>query len=139
MSISHRIPTDPDTGIPDLVKNLADDSKRLLGDEVRLAKLEMRESVKQAGKGGLWLGLAFGIGVVALVALTILLAALIGRIANHNYWVGALVTGVVELVLAIVLFRKGARAMAEPSYTLEQTRAEAKQTATWVKREVRAG
>lgn len=137
MSISHRVQTDPDSGIPDLIRNLADDSKRLLGDEVRLAKLEMHESVKQAGKGGLWLGIAFGIGVVALVAFTILLSALIGRMANGNYWVGALVTGVLELVVAVVLFKKGAHTLAQPSYTLAQTRAEAKQTATWVKQEAR--
>lgn len=137
MSISHRVPTDPDSGIPDLIRNLADDSKRLLGDEVRLAKLEMQEGMKKAAKGGVWLGIAFGIGVVALVAFTVLLSALIGRLVNGNYWVGALVTGVLELAAAVVLFKKGAKELAEPSYTLAQTRAEAKQTATWVKQEAR--
>ena len=44
----------------------------------------------------------FGIGVVMLVALTIFLATLIGRIAAGHMWVGALVTGVGEAV-AVVL------------------------------------
>ena len=33
--------------------------------------------------------MAFGIAVIALVALTITFVALIGRLADGNYWVGA--------------------------------------------------
>ena len=138
MTISHRIPTDPDAGIPDLIRNLADDSKRLMSDEMRLAKLEMRESAKQAGKGGLWLGLAFGVGFVTLVAFTILFSALIGRVVNGHYWIGALITGLLELGLAFYFFKRGAREVAEPSYSLEATRTEAGKTVRWVKQEIRA-
>src|SRR3712207_9114254 len=79
-------------GIPDLIRDLADDSKRLLVDEVQLAKLETKESVRRASKGALWMALAFGIGVVTLVAATLLLVTLIGRLARGHMWVGALVT-----------------------------------------------
>jgi uncharacterized membrane protein YqjE len=123
---AQRMPVDPDAGIPDLIHRLGDDSKRLMSDEVRLAKLEMRDSVARAGKGVLWLGVAFGIGVVALVALTLLLSTLIGRVASGHMWVGALVTGILELGLALVLIKKGLAAFAAPSYTLEQTRASLK-------------
>src|SRR3954463_13076101 len=91
---------DPNVGIPDLVRRLADDGKRLVADEIRLAKVETKDNVKQAGRGGVRLGVAFGIGVVALVAMTLLMATLIGRLVNGHMWVGAIVTGVVELVLA---------------------------------------
>ena len=137
MSISHRVPADPDAGIPDLIRNLADDSKRLVSDEMRLAKLEMSDSLHRAGRGGMWLGLAFGVGFVAMVAFTVLLSALIGRIANGNYWVGAIVTGLLELVVAVVLFRKGLGQVKEPSYTLEETRREAGKTVRWAKTEIR--
>jgi hypothetical protein len=120
---AQRMPIDPDVGIPDLIHRLGDDSKRLLGDEVRLAKLEMKENVTRAGKGVLWLGVAFGIGIVAMVAATLLIATLIGRLSAGHMWVGALVTGVLEIVLAIVMIKKGIGSFAEPSYTLEQTRA----------------
>jgi uncharacterized membrane protein YqjE len=123
---AQRMPVDPDTGIPDLIHRLGDDSKRLMSDEVRLAKLEMKDNVARAGKGVLWLGISFGIGVVALVALTLLLSTLIGRLASGHMWVGALVTGILELVLAMVLIKKGLAAFAAPSYTLEQTRASLK-------------
>ena len=114
---------DPDAGIPDLVRRLADDGKRLVSDEIRLAKIETRENVKNAGRGGIRLALAFGIGVVAMVGMTLLMVTLIGRLANGHMWVGAIVTGIVELILAVVLIKKGVGAFAEPSYTLEDTRA----------------
>jgi hypothetical protein len=120
---AQRIPVDPDTGIPDLIHRLGDDSKRLMTDEVRLAKLETKDSLTRAGKGVLWVAVAFGIGTVAMVALTLLLATLIGRLAAGHMWVGALVTGILEVVVAAVLVKKGLAAAAEPSYTLEQTRA----------------
>jgi hypothetical protein len=123
---AQRMPVDPDAGIPDLIHRLGDDSKRLMADEVRLAKLEMKDNVARAGKGALWMGVAFGIGVVALVALTLVLSTLIGRLASGHMWVGALITGIVEIVVAMMLIKKGLAAFAEPSYTLEQTRASLK-------------
>jgi hypothetical protein len=123
---AQRMPVDPDAGIPDLIHRLGDDSKRLMSDEVRLAKLEMKDNVARAGKGALWMGVAFGIGVVALVALTLVLSTLIGRLASGHMWVGALITGVVEIAVAMVLIKKGLAAFGEPSYTLEQTRASLK-------------
>jgi uncharacterized membrane protein YqjE len=126
------VPVDPDVGIPDLIRRLTDDSKRLASDEVRLAKLELNESVRTGARGTLWLSLAFGVGVVALVALTIGLAAIIGRIANFNYWVGALVVGVVELALAYVLVKRGMKQFSKPSYTFEQTRESLKDTTAFV-------
>ena len=117
-----RMPVDPDAGVPDLISRLGDDSKRLVMDEVQLAKLEVRESLSRAGRGALRLGIAFGVGVVALVAFTLLLATLIGRAASGHMWIGALITGVVELGIAAWLIKRGRAAFTEPSYTLEQTR-----------------
>jgi uncharacterized membrane protein YqjE len=123
---------DPDAGIPDLVRRLTDDSKRLVTDEVRLAKLEISENLHAGARGALWLTLAFGIGVVGLVGLTIFLATLIGRTVSGHMWIGAIVTGVVELGVAAFLIKKGIGAFAKPSYTLEQTRESLKDTTTWV-------
>ena len=129
----NRMPVDPDTGIPDLIHRLGDDSKRLMADEVRLAKLEVKDSLTRGGKGAMWLGVAFGIGVVAMVFLTLLLVTLIGRLASGHMWVGAMVTAVVELVLAVVLIKKGLSAFKAPHYTLQQTRESLKDTQTWVR------
>jgi hypothetical protein len=118
-----RMPVDPDTGIPDLISRLGDDSKRLLADEVRLAKLETKDNLKQGAKGVMWLAIAFAVGVVTTVAFTIFVATLVGRLVAGHMWLGALVAAVIDLVVGAVMIKKGIAAYAEPSYTLEQTRA----------------
>jgi len=123
---------DPNIGIPDLIHRLTDDSKRLVGDEFRLAKLEMSENVHAGARGALWLTLAFGAAVVGLVALTLFGATAIGRIANGHMWVGAVIVGVLELGAASVLIKRGIGAFGRPSYSLEETRESLKDTTTWV-------
>ncbi len=62
---------DPEAGIPDLIRRLTEDSKRLARDEVRLAKMELAESIHSVSRGTLWVALAFVAGVVAAAALTV--------------------------------------------------------------------
>lgn len=123
---------DPDVGIPDLIRRLTDDSKRLATDEVRLAKLELGENIHTGARGALRLAVAFGAGVVGAVALTIALAAGIGRAIGYNYWLGALVTGVLELGLAFFLIRKGLGNFSKAPASLPETRESLKDTTTWV-------
>ena len=134
MSAPHTTQTriDPDVGIPDLFHRLRDDTKRLVSDEVRLAKLEMSESVHAGMRGALWLALAFGVGIVAMVGLTIFLVAAIGGLASGHMWIGAIVTGVLELGLAALLVKKGIGSFAKPSYSMEETRHSLKDTSAWV-------
>ena len=120
--MAQRVPLDFDPGFAPLIKQLTDDSKRLLGDEVRLAKLETIENFHRAAKGTLWMGAALGVSIVALVAATLLLATLIGRVANGNYWVGALVTAVVELIAGYWLLTKGLKQYKQAPYSLPETR-----------------
>lgn len=125
------IVTDLDVGIPDLVRRLGEDSKRLVTDEVQLAKLETSQSVHRAMRGTLWLTLAFGAAVVMLVALTILLVTLLGRLDRGHMWFGAIVTGVAELALGAWLVKRGLTSYRAPSYSLEQTRGSLADTARW--------
>ena len=126
------ITTDPDTGIPDLIRRLTQDSKRLVSDEVRLGRIEAKDSLRRAARGVLWMALAFGVAVVMFVALTLFIATLIGRLANGHMWLGALVTGVIELGVGGYLVRRGISVMAEPSYSLEASRDALADTAHWV-------
>ena len=132
---AHAVHIDPDTKVTDLVGQLAQDSKRLVGDEILLAKLEVKESVRTGARGILWLSMAFGIAVIALVALTIALVSLIGRLADGNYWVGALVIGLLELGVGALLMLRGVRRFGEPSYTLGESREELRETVAWVAKE----
>jgi uncharacterized membrane protein YqjE len=114
--------TDPDAGIPDLIRRLTGDGKRLISDEVRLAKLEMSDSVHRAGKGATWLGVAFGVAGVMWVAVNVFMITFIAALANDHIWVGALLFGVVQLAIGAILVKRGMRMLARPSYTLEETR-----------------
>ena len=132
MQREQRPPIDPEVGIPDLIRRLTDDSKRLASDEVRLAKLELGENIRTGARGTLWLALSFGVGVVAMSAGTLFLASLIGRLAAGHMWVGALATGVIELGIALFLIKRGIGDFKKPSYTLAETRESLKDTRAWV-------
>lgn len=127
---------DPDARITDLIGRLGDDSKRLLRDEVRLAKMEAGESVHTATRGVAWMAIALGVAILALVALTILGIVLI-RHFTGRLWIGALVTGVVEIIVGAVLLKLGVGTLGEQDYTLGEARGELRQTARWAADEAR--
>lgn len=120
--MAQHAPLDFDPGFAPLIKQLTDDSKRLLGDEVRLAKLETIENLHSAARAGLWLGAALGVAIVALVAGTLLMATIIGRLVEGHYWVGALVTAAVELLAGYWLLMKGLTQYEQAPYSLPDTR-----------------
>lgn len=121
-TVAQRVPVDPDIGLDDLVRQLADDSKRLVSDEVRLAKLETGESIRTAGRGAVWLGLAFGAAIVALVAFTLFFATLFGRLANGHYWVGAVLVAALEIAGGLWLVKRGVADLAQAPYSFPETR-----------------
>jgi uncharacterized membrane protein YqjE len=123
---------DPDLGIPDLIRRLTQDSKRLVADEVRLAKIDATDSLHRATRGVLWMALGFGVAVVMFVALTLFLVTLIGRVANGHMWIGSLVTGALEIGIGAWLVKRGISSMATPSYSLEASRNALADTANWV-------
>ena len=123
--------SDTDAGVVDLIRRLTDDSKRLAGNEVRLAKLEMAEHVRKGGRGAMELGIAFGAAVVAATALTVCIVALIAS-ATGRLWIGALVTGAVELLVGFLLARRGTQVLSHTSYSLPETRESLAETEQWV-------
>ena len=126
------VPSDPDLGIPDLIRRLTQDSKRLVADEVRLAKIDATDSLHRATRGVLWMALAFGAAVVMFVAVTLFFATLIGRVANGHMWIGSLVTGALEIGVGAWLVKRGISSMVTPSYSLEASRNALADTANWV-------
>ena len=131
MVATERMPVDPRTGIPELITRLGDDSKRLVNNEIRLAKLEMHEHIKQSSKDFMWLAIAFGLAVVAMMALTMFVITLIGRVSSGHMWVGAIIVGVIELGIGYVSIKRGVRAFEDESYSLPMTRESLKDTQVW--------
>jgi hypothetical protein len=137
VTVHPSVQIDPETGIPDLIRRLADDSKRLASDEVRLAKLEMHQNVRAAVRGSTELAIGLGFGIVAAVALTVLLVMLISAALNHHYWAGALIVGAAELVAGMLCLRRGRAVVAKPSSTLAASRESLKDTAAWARHPAR--
>jgi hypothetical protein len=128
---TERMPVDPNAGIPELIARLGDDSKRLVNNEIRLAKLEMHDHIKKSSKDFMWLAIAFGLGVVAMMAFTMFVITLLGRVLNGHMWVGALIVGVIELGVGYVLIKRGVHAFEDESYSLPMTRESLKDTQVW--------
>jgi uncharacterized membrane protein YqjE len=85
----------------DLFKQLSEQTSTLVRQEVELAKLELTEKGKQAGVGA---GILGGAGLVAVLGIAALTAALIGGLTEAmDVWVAALIVGVVYIALAGVL------------------------------------
>jgi uncharacterized membrane protein YqjE len=133
--VATRTRVDPDATVGDLVGRLKDDSRRLVRDEVRLAKMEIADSVKTAGRGALWVGIAFGTTVLAMVALAVLMATGFGRLFGA-LWAGTLVAAALLIVGGGLLAFGGIRILSDQPYTLEETRAEIGNNRTWLKKEM---
>ncbi|GII57454.1 membrane protein [Planotetraspora thailandica] len=89
----------PSTG--ELVRRLSEDVSRLVRGEMRLAKLEMTQKGKRAGRGA---GLFGGAGAMAFYGGAALVAAAILALALVlPGWASALIIGVLLLIVAAVL------------------------------------
>lgn len=130
-----RARVDPDTTVGELIGRLADDSRRLARDEVRLAKMEIADSVHTAGRGALWLGIGFGALVISFVALAVFLATGISRLLGGALWAGTLLTAGLLLALGGLLIFGGLRTLKAQDYTLDETREELRSTTQWLSRE----
>lgn len=88
-------------GFSQVIGSLFENIKRLLRDEVELAKAEVGRKVSEAGKSVIWLvagGVAAFVGVLAVVA-----ALILGLALFMPAWVAALIVGVVILCVAAII------------------------------------
>lgn len=85
----------------DLVKQASEQLTRLVRDEIRLARVELREKGRHAGAG---IGLFSAAGMVTMYAIAALLAAgILGLSAAVPAWLAALLVGAALLLLAGVM------------------------------------
>ena len=118
--------------IPELVKQLADQTSTLVRQEVDLAKAEVSQKGTQFGKGAGLLGGAAVIGLLGAGAITAFLIMLLdGALPN---WLSALIVGVVFVAIAGLLALQGRnriRAAAPP--VPQQTVETVKEDVEWAK------
>jgi uncharacterized membrane protein YqjE len=123
--------------IGELVKDLATETSTLVRQEIDLAKAEMTERGKQAGKGAGILGAAALVGLLAAGALTAcLIAALDLAMAT---WLAALVVTVVFGAIAAALAMTGRKQIQEAAPPVpEQAIDSVKEDVQWAKTRTRS-
>jgi MFS family permease len=123
--------------IGELVKDLSAETSALIRQEMALAKAELSEKGKEAGKGA---GLFGGAGVVGLLAGGALTAAIIALLDKAmDTWLAALIVAVVYGAIAAVLALRGKQELQQAAPPVpEQTVDSVKEDVAWAKTRARS-
>lgn len=141
MSVSYE-PPEPERGpkeeqsVGQLLRELSEETSTLVRQEVQLAKVELTEKAKQAGKGAGLLAAAAVMGLALLGALTAFLIAVIALVVP--VWLSALVVTVLYGVVAGVLALAGKKALQQVSPKPEQTVDTLKEDVQWAKTQAKS-
>jgi Putative Actinobacterial Holin-X, holin superfamily III len=115
----------------DLLKQLAQETSTLVRQEVELAKAEVSEKGRQAGKGAGMFGAAGILGLLALGALTA--AAILALDLVVAGWLAALIVATVEGATAGLLALAGKARVQEATPPAPQTVETVKEDIEWAK------
>jgi uncharacterized membrane protein YqjE len=126
-----------DRSLGELLKQLSEQTTRLVHQELELAKAELQPKGKQAGLGA---GLFGGAGALGLAALGALTACFILALnAALPAWLAALLVAVVYGIVALVLVKQGqARIKRATPPVPEQTIETVKEDVEWAKTQMRS-
>jgi hypothetical protein len=121
----------------ELVKQLSEQTRELVAQELALAKLELTKKAKRAGIGGGMFGAAGVLAVYAVGALTAcLILALSLAVAG---WLAALIVAVVYAAVAGVLVLSGKRQLQAATPPVpEETVDSVKEDVRWTKQRAKA-
>jgi hypothetical protein len=126
-----------DHSIAELVKDLATETSTLVRQEIDLAKAEMTDRGKRAGKG---VGMLAAGAVVAVLAFGALTAGLIAALdLAMPTWLAALIVTVVYGAIAAVLVQIGRKQVQEAAPPVpEETIESVKEDVQWAKTRTRS-
>jgi uncharacterized membrane protein YqjE len=122
----------------DLLKELSDHTTTLVKQEIDLAKAELSDKGKKAGKGAGMFGGAGLFGVFSFAALTTCIIAALE--SPLNLWLAALIVAVVYAVIAGVLALQGRNKIQEAGPPVpEQATESMKEDVQWAKTRAQSG
>jgi uncharacterized membrane protein YqjE len=124
--------------IGDLLNQLSEQIATLVRQELYLARAEMEQKARRAGRG---LGLIGVGGVVALAAVGALAATLIMLLARWmDGWLAGLVVTIAFAVIAALLGIRGKETVSEATPPVpEQTIESVKEDVQWAKTQIKSG
>jgi Flp pilus assembly protein TadB len=139
--MSSQVPGDTedlrDWSLGELLKQLSEQTTRLVHQELELAKAELQQKGKQAGTGAGLFGGAGALGLAALGALTACFILALSEVVPA--WLAALIVAVVYGIIAYVLVKQGQTRMKRavppvPTQTIETV----KEDVEWAKTQMRS-
>ena len=124
--------------VPDLVKQLTEQTKTLARQEIELAKAELTEKGKKAGIGA---GMFGGAGLLGFFAFAVLTACFVLALATAIApWLAALIVAALYGAIAGVLALSGKKQIQEATPPVpEQTVDTVKEDVQWTKQRAQAG
>ena len=139
--MSSQVPGDTedlrDRSLGELLRQLSEQTTRLVHQELELAKAELQQKGKEAGAGAGMFGGAGALGLAALGALTACFILALDLIMPA--WLGALIVAVVYGIIAFVLVKQGqARMKRAVPPVPEQTIETVKEDVEWAKTQMRS-
>ena len=124
--------------IGELLKQLSEETTRLVHQELELAKAELAQKGRQAGLGAGLFGAAGVIGFLALAALTTCIILLLDAVMPA--WLAALIVAAVYAAVAAVLAMRGRAKVKQATPPVpEQTVETVKEDVEWAKTQMRSG
>jgi uncharacterized membrane protein YqjE len=126
-----------DRSLGELLKQLSEQTTRLVHQELELAKAELQQKGRQAGAGAGMFGGAGAIGLAALGAVTA--CFILALDAVMPAWLAALIVGVVYGIIAFVLVKQGQAKLRQatppvPTQTIETV----KEDVEWARTQMRS-
>jgi uncharacterized membrane protein YqjE len=117
--------------IGDLVKELSSQTSTLVRQEIELARAELQQKGKLAGKGAGMLG---GAAIATLIALGALTAGLVALLDTAMAtWVAALIVMALWAIVALVLAKAGQKSLQKATPPVPQTIETVKEDIQWAK------
>ena len=118
----------------DLLRDLANDSTRLVRDEIALARTEATAKARQAGAA---VAMMVAGAVLAIPAILFVLQAVVTLLSNVMYdWIAMLLVALVLGIAAFLLVRKGQADLSAGNLTPERTAANLKRDVNLVQEKV---
>jgi len=117
--------------IGDLVKELSQQTSTLVRKEIELARAELQERGKVAGRGAGMLGGAAAAGLLAAGALSAALISLLDK--EMATWVAALIVMALWAIVALALAQAGRTSMQRATPPAPQTVETVKEDVEWAK------
>lgn len=124
-----------ETSLGELLKRLSTDTAELVKQEANLAKAELTASAGVLADDAMKVGVAAGLALAGVLALTAFLVVGLGALLN-NYWLSSLIVGVVVLAIGGMMAKNAISDVKRRSLKPKQTVATLRADASWAEQQV---